>query len=220
MKLRLFVFACLLFTCASAFAADKPPQTAVCKKPTQSTVTNPKHVFGIAIEGSVQRGYLTLNAQLGKVIKHAVRVYSEPSHTLLVGIADTGFAASEAGKSWKSYFKVSNLITGPLVDTQPSVTVQARPPSDDRIAIWAAGFDVAPDEEFLIADGTVGNGAFKFATYIDPQEPADPTHCCSGGGCTEMCEDCTGPAFTCCLNTPCCAIACGHQICFDICPSK
>lgn len=145
----------------------------------------------------------------------AVRVFSEPSHSLLAAAIDGRFAATLAGKEWLASVE-SGSPGAPLLTTQlpgADFVVQAhgRPAEDSRISVWMLGtWGNEGQGERLVADALVGAGPFHFSAARGEGEAIE--HCCSGFPCPRMCVTCKGPAFTCCLS-PCCEISCGHVNC-------
>lgn len=172
----------------------------------------------VSVRGTADAATLVLQLQAGPVATRGVRVYSEPSHTLLLMAIDAAFYAEEAGKAWvaenRNVENAAALIAPQLPGSIASVIVPARPITDTRVAVWVFGtWPSGKTADQLKADGLVGAGSFSFASSIPPNvtDPDDPVHCCEGNGCSQMCVECSGPRFSCCLNTPpgCCDIGCG-----------
>lgn len=168
-----------------------------------------------------------LKIQPGQIAINALRVYSEPSHTLLTVILDRDFSESDAGTTWQRNVLGEGLPGSMLLTQRASEPVTlftvARPRSDQRVVVWLNG--VLPDGtdgDRIVADGQVGPGDFSFSMYWEtpvasdgggPLAPGVGHPCCSNGPCGQHCTDCEGPAFTCCLLgwPDCCWIACGHN---------
>jgi len=175
--------------------------------------------LGIHISGAPSGAKaLTVTLEVGSFASQAVRVYSEPSHTLLLLAIDNGFESSREGVAWQNAVQevAAAKLSVHLPGSQPRVTIPARPPKDDRIAVWVYGsWSVEEAEDRLLADALVGEGAFDFTTYLARNEEGAlraTEHCCSSGGCGSMCRSCTGPKFSCCLLGPpesCCWVKCG-----------
>ena len=200
-KPRLFLSAFVLISVISLPAA-------AAGKPT---------VKGIELEGVVSGNNLTLAITPGPIATRGIRIYSEPSHTLLAVVVDSKFSNTTAGEKWKSEYQTSSaraFITTDLPDGRPSVTVARRPETDNAIAVhvyglWPGGFS----EDRLLSYGYVGSKDFHFMSSADAAGDSDPTHCCSGGNCSQMCVDCQGAFFWCCITNCECSIGCGaaHQ---------
>lgn len=173
-------------------------------------------VYSIAGDVSADGNLLTLSIKPGEVATHAIRVFSEPSHTLLVAVIDRDFGlkADAWRSSWIKVDRPLALVTTDLFDGQPRVHVTGRPKSDDRIAVYVYGS--WPDGsvgETLVSDARVGQESFSFSTSIVQGEEKGGFdtywHCCQGGSCGEMCTTCNDKAFECCLLEGCCWIECG-----------
>jgi hypothetical protein len=150
-----------------------------------------------AVSGQLKAtGLMTLTVVPGPFAQKAIRIYSEPSHTLLVLILDNEFAKSVAAEPWLADALAGQeplaRVTTDLPSGQPRLHMQTRPSADQRIAVWING--VWPDqqeEDLLVADNQVGTGDFAFSTYLRKVRPASGDqpaaiqweHCCSGGGC-------------------------------------
>jgi hypothetical protein len=190
-----------------AYAAEEPKTPAVVSPGNL-------RVKAIEVLGVPDGDQLTLTLTPGPAATKAIRVYSEPSHTLLAIVIDDRFATTREGKAWLDLYaaeKPAALITTQLPDGIAKVSVPARPPKDERVAIYVHGrWPDGTEKERLIADGTVGQGRFAFTTHALPGE--DPQHCCNNANCVNNCTDCTGPRFTCCQMVNCCWIKCGTVI--------
>jgi hypothetical protein len=171
-------------------------------------------VDAIAIKGTVQENGLQIELQPGPVATKAIRVFSEPSHTLLVTVVDYDYNESAAGKAWLK----QNALKGSLrsVTDLPSgtakVLVPKRPADDVRIAVWINGsWPEGEEGDRLVSDGMVGGANFGFTTRVEAT--GDPQHCCSIDNCNPPCIDCSGPQFTCCSTPGCCFLECGWVQC-------
>jgi hypothetical protein len=162
-------------------------------------------------------GSFAMTLEAGPVATEAVRVFSEPSHTLMLLAMDSGFRGSKEGQAWEQAVRDSDnprAIVTPesLAGSSSTVGIAPRPKSDDRFQVDVLG--CWPDgtvEERMIADAKVRASGFAFSSAVRMGSPAgDPQHCCEGGGCGQLCIDCQGPAFSCCLIPPHCNIACEH----------
>lgn len=185
-------------------------------------------VLGVSVQGDIISGnYLRLSVQAGPFVSHSLRVYSEPSHTLLLVAQDASYASTAEGQQWLANQKAattpSAMITTTLPGAQPTVNIPLRPDGDNRISVWADGVWFGTRRDLQLADAMVGSSGFAFKTNLLPPEKkltglvpnasggGGPRmqHCCSGGNCSEMCIYCSGPSFTCCLLNGCCTITCG-----------
>jgi len=166
---------------------------------------------------------ITYTVRTGNYPIKAVRVYSEPSHTPLLVLIDPAFKATTEGSQWLApLIGVTRLETPALQAAGRIQTANARQKDDNRIAVWIRGTFWTGEDDRLVADGKVGNGSFSFtssAEFTPAPVPGDPRHCCSwpGSACsTQICVDCTGPAFTCCFcQSGQCTIGCGFTNCPD-----
>ena len=189
--------ACLLFiVCAVQPAAAGEPQD--------------HQVSVVDLRGDVVAGgQLRLYIQPGQAATKSLRIFSEPSHTLLAVVIDTEFAEKPQGKALLQEQKGAAVAVTDLPEGQPALQLPGRPAGDDRVAVYVTG---ASGEEELAADALVGDGPFHFSTaFVDggPKTGGGIRHCCEGGPCQEMCVECGTPAFTCCLTDSCCDILCG-----------
>lgn len=156
----------------------------------------------------VAGGQLRLYIQPGPAATRSLRIFSEPSHTLLAVVIDSGFAREPQGKALLEEQKGAAVAVTDLPEGQPALQVPGRPPGDDRVAVYVVG---ESGEEQLAADARVGAGPFHFSTAFvngGPKAGGGMLQCCHGGPCGEMCAEC-GPKFTCCLTDDCCKIFCG-----------
>jgi hypothetical protein len=175
---------------------------------------NQELIVRLAGDVSADGTLLTLSMEPGAVATHAIRVYSEPSHTLLVVAVDQGFVDGlEAWQeSWVEVDRPLASITTDLPDGRARVHVTGRPTADDRIAVYVYG--TWPDGsigETLVSDAKVGAGSFAFSTSLVTQGegPTEYEHCCESANCSKMCKTCADKAFECCLLRDCCWIECG-----------
>ncbi len=150
-------------------------------------------------------GQLKLYIKPGPAATASLRIFSEPSHTLLAVVMDPGFASQPRGKALLEEQEGAAVVVTDLPQGQPALQVAGRPAGDDRIAVYVTG---ASGEEQLAADARVGGGAFHFSTAL--VEGGGFRHCCQGGPCGEVCTGCRAAAFTCCLTETCCEAVCGQ----------
>jgi hypothetical protein len=125
----------------------------------------------VRVKGYGSNGALTLEVSAGPAATRAIRVYSEPSHTLLVFVQDTEFAASSEGQKWRSEVSAEQApragsVTN-LPEGRPRFVIEGRPATDDRIATWVFGdWPDGSAEDRLVGDGRVGNGDFEFSIAV------------------------------------------------------
>lgn len=168
------------------------------------------------LEGREGLSSLTVSAVIGEAVQHGIRVYSEPSHTLLLFAVSEEFADSPRGKAALSAARSTEahgIVTTAVPGGAPRVEVGARPEGDDRIAVWV----IQEAAEILVADGKVGAGSFSFQTIATVSDGdvhnligQKIRHCCNGSCGNEQCKTCQGPYFTCCY---CNNIGCGWYDC-------
>lgn len=129
-------------------------------------------VFRVAGEILAEgRGY-RIDIEPGLPADRAIRIYSEPSHTLMVAVLDRDFETSEAGRAWVERHLASDRTAAKVVTSlpaaRPRVHVPAeRPNRDSRIAVWVYG--TWPDgsiEDRLVTDGLVGVEKFSLANFV------------------------------------------------------
>lgn len=193
-------------------------QTALPIPPDLSTTTPAAAFAGLpslkpgeadlSIQGEVTKGGLTLSMVLGRVFTRGVKVYSEPSHTLIVAGMSPDYATTPVGRSLKTTAQAT--FTAEFPNVAPRIQTTNRPANDYGVIVYA----ITNSGDLKIAAGKVGSGNFGWTTiWHEVGGILDPTHCCSGGGCDPGCIDCPGPDVTCCL-LPCnCSIQCGWQQC-------
>ena len=191
------------------------------------------YVLGIAVSGHVQKnGNLMLSVVPGPIVTNALRLYSEPSHTLLLAIVDHEYQRTTEGRRWWEETLAPQLkrradpltpsellsetpvalVTGPLPEANPTVQIKARPPTDDSIAIWVNGsFRPEIDQDLLLGVGKVGSRDFDFSGWLAvdtklASSAAGRLHVSLEGGdlwcCGQMGQPCSACAS--CSNFTCC----------------
>lgn len=145
-------------------------------------------------EGWLTSQKLDLTVYFGPLFRQGARLYSEPSHTLLLLVMTPRFASSheaadlkEEAARKKAVVRLGSVIGGDRFE------VRYPPEGDNRIAVWA----MTDTEEFLVADARVTVGRFDFRTTWS-EWLGQVKHCCY---CRiEVCVEVTeaSPAFTCC----------------------
>lgn len=199
----------LFFAAASTTAADTQPAS--------------KELI-IAVKGeAASEGVYTLAIEPGKFATRAIRIYSEPSHALLALLLDKSFRDSQEGEVWRDATLADQeamaTMTGKLPEARPLLHIRPRPKGDTKIAVWINGsWPDGATEDRLAAEALVGGGGFAFSGYfVDSStigsEKAELKFewCCSSPNCDEMCKECTGFQFSCCVvgEPECCWIECG-----------
>lgn len=176
----------------------------------------------VRVKGQTANGILTLEISPGPAATRAIRIYSEPSHTLLAIMEDSKFAADEEGRQWRSQAIAEQQARSGVLTDLPAgharLFLDSRPVTDDRIAVWVYGeWPGAPAEDRLAGDAVVGVGDFEFSIAVPLLTPGNPfgpnkewTHCCYSPYCWggQTCRTCNTPYFTCCTLGICCAIDC------------
>ena len=223
-KIVLVAIVAFLGWLAAATAQAGAPETKEVKSGKFSSSPALGSTFIISVKGEVignGRG-LRLLIQPGNLASRAVRVYSQPSNTLLALLATNDFLASVEGTRWHHEVVLEGestaTVTGSdLTNAEAQLEVGPRPSGDTGIQVWMyARWPSGAVEDRLIADGVVGSGDFAFSGSFPPEAPVDdPTWCCSTQACpTQMCIDCTGVGFTCSGNCPGdCYMLCGRHPC-------
>jgi len=145
-----FCFLCTQVTAATDAAAGSAPARVVS-------------IHGEAIESS---GSLQLSLELGPAAAPGLAVVSEPSHTLLAVVAESGsldaiVAALDAGISRT---EAALVTSDPIAEAAPRVVVPQRPESDDRVAVWR----YREEGLELVADARVPR-EFAFSVSLEPQ---------------------------------------------------
>ncbi len=166
----------------------------------------------VRVHSDVENGRLRLVTEFGPSVTLGVKIYSEPSHTLLFVAADPAFADTADGAAWLQRARAENalaIVKSGLPASRPSVEITSRPAADDVVTVSVARRD--PDGtlyDWTVSRARTTAASFAFSTSLGPAEIFH--HCCEGGGCPEMCVDCRHPEFTCCLVNPpaCCEISC------------
>jgi hypothetical protein len=122
----------------------------------------------VRVKGYGSNGALTLEVSPGPAATRAIRVYSEPSHTLLAIVEDKDFAASPEGQKWRSEVSGERVrAVTDLPEGKPRLVLESRPASDDRIATWVFGdWPDGSKEDRLVGEGKVGNGDFEFSVAV------------------------------------------------------
>lgn len=121
----------------------------------------------VSIKGYESGGIFTLEIVPGAAATEAIRVYSEPSHTLLTVVEDADFAETEPGKYWHSQVFAENPRSASktrLPEGRPRMQLAPRPATDDRIVAWVYGsWQDGKVEDRKAGEKTVGSGAFEMS---------------------------------------------------------
>ncbi|HEX2252293.1 MAG TPA: hypothetical protein VHQ65_03390 [Thermoanaerobaculia bacterium] len=164
-SLLVTVLAGLIFT---------PVASAACTRSPAATGEVDGNVLAASVKLQTLRdGTKMLHFEGGPVATNAVRIYSEPSHTLLFVAADKEFGESGAGKTWWSESEaekaVARITTGDLPTAKLAAQVPKRPAGDQRIAVWVHGcWPDGTENDRLLADGWFPAGQdFGFSTAVE-----------------------------------------------------
>lgn len=163
-----------------------------------------------------------LTVDLGPKVD-ALRVYSEPSHTLLADVAREAFRRrlmrdnnpTPAGPG-------TDRVTTVEPSTNDPVTLYVpKPPRGDHSisviatsSLWSTGGGTAERE---LGEIEVGDSRYAFAMKIAPNGPV--TYCCEETNCSGVCSTCYTRPTKCCGTTiietggTCCAVFCGIASC-------
>lgn len=131
----------------------------------------------LSVKGYASAGAFTLELVPGTSATEAIRIYSEPSHTLLTVVEDADFAATEAGRQWHARVFAEMPRSGSktsLPEGRPRIQMEARPAADDRIVAWVYGS--WPDgkvEDRMVGDHQVSQGAFELSMKAPAGASAD-----------------------------------------------
>lgn len=211
------LWSCTLLFLAANLSAEQP----VCRPSGGGKTTS---VDVVSVKGENHKdGTMTLTITPGSPASRAIRVYSEPSHTLLAVMEDSKYASTEEGRQWRSKTIAEQQPRSGILTRLPGGPVQlhldGRPVLDDRVAVWVNGvWRGVPFEDMLVADAVVGNADFGYSIAV-PLVAAGDTfggpskqweHCCVGSGCWsgQVCTICNTPYFTCCTLGICCSVEC------------
>lgn len=189
---------------------------------------------------------LDLTIRRGPAATNAVRLFSEPSHTLLAVLIDSEYLKTSSGAAFLSAAKsqgrpriaTSPLRTDSAGNVLPSTTLIKgvhRPPSDDSLVLWVnskivvtrgLNIDSSPsEEEHAPGDQRVSTTEleagkpFHFASYYDPAT-LTAEYCCVSPDCGIICTSCDTRLYNCCTMPYwkcCCLIHCPPWRCTDCC---
>jgi len=96
-----------------------------------------------------------LTMQLGRLFTRGVKIYSEPSHTLLLVGMTREASETAAGRALK---RVSVSFTGAFPDSVHLAELPAAPPGDDALLIYC----IREAGDYLVAAGHSRDGDFDF----------------------------------------------------------
>jgi hypothetical protein len=166
-----------------------------------------------------------MTIRTGPVVDRSVRVYSEPSHTLMAVLIDSDFKVTDDGRSWLDSLQgrrgAEAMMTVPLSSENAAEFVLARsgrPAEDDSYGVWAYGGRL-PDQ--LVVNAHSRAPAWGVSASLPDGEAGQNrivpmfTLCCSSTNCPEECVSCTERNFGCCATPPCCGACCPR--CIDCC---
>lgn len=141
----------------------------------------------------------------------SIRVYSEPSHTLMASVARHGAVMKDDGQ------KAASLTLPSLADAAPIVlTTARRSPEDVQVIVYMVG--AWPDgttSERAVAGGKVGFSAFDFTAWVGSEYMTGKIttirQCCNSYECaSQVCAVCSPFRFSCCVcgEPECCFAEC------------
>jgi hypothetical protein len=167
---------------------------------------------------------LLIAVKPGQLITEAVRVYAEPSHTLVSAVMDIRFAKTAEGKEWLRKLKtdtrdpwISQIELGSgLANVVHSTAV---PAADDHLKVYA--ISLWPDgtgEERLLLQAHVPLVDFNIGQFEPQANQSAPQtvemhciDCVNGSG--KKCANCdVQRPVTFCNTQSCCAVICGEVI--------
>ena len=134
----------------------------------QASASSTTFVTAIQLKGEVAGNNLVLYVTPGTVATKGIRIYSEPSHTLLLKVVDMHYSATTAGRDWLAANPSQATVTSELPAGQAKVQVPARPSNDNRVAVWINGnYPDGTEADRLVSDGKIGTGSFAFTSSVD-----------------------------------------------------
>lgn len=138
----------------------------------------------------------------------AVKVYTNPSHTLMFAFIDDSAPISVLQDIQAETPRA--MATGTIGRSEPSLGISAPPRTDKRVTVeYVVGRNGATSS-FTMSDITVSSVAeFEFSS--EPMVGGNVKHCgwCGGEFCG--CIYCQGPGYTLCC--PDCTLVCGVILC-------
>lgn len=159
--------AAVVFAAVAVSAQAADPQTASCKRMTRSAVAADSTLL-VRVKGSTAADRMRLEVAPGAAIDRAVRIYSEPSHTLVAVVIDPDFRRSTAGTEW--LLRATTGSTGHAIatrslrgsETEFSLPATVRAAGDEAFAVWAYGerFD-----DRLVVDVKVNPADWGFSVW-------------------------------------------------------
>ena len=133
--------------------------------PAQLQAEEPvRRQFLVSVKGDIQDGdSLQLSVVFGDLFKGGAKIYSEPSHSLLLLAIDHSTEGTPRALAMLDEAR-ENVDTA-VVQTQvagsaPRVNGLRRPAGDDGISIYA----LTEHDEHLVAAGKIGSGSFSFTS--------------------------------------------------------
>lgn len=120
---------------------------------------------------STSRAYdnqLWLDISTGPVVTNALRVYSDPSHTLVAVIVDSAFSQTVEGQKWLASFPKGNAVI--LFVKLPLASVSIRvpdfPSADEGLRLWVNGDFFGNYADMLVGGYGFGGPAHVFGGII------------------------------------------------------
>ena len=218
----------------TAFAAASQPTVGAPRK-TCALPSGASDAVEISLAGQQIGNSLSLKLTAGAGKIQSVRVYSEPSHTLLGIILDKSVTEAESVK-WLSAGTAAvakgaaQIVRSDLSEGSVTLVDGPAPPSTD-IAIYThlraffavKGSGVQSEEHELKTRTQPHNFAFTYRNFRESDGELDPQVCCGTGTC-QACTTCDGESFTCCQvsGSGSCTLCRGNSVscgcCSDQCP--
>ena len=167
---------------------------------------------GRGIQLQVQGGFAT----------RGIRIYSEPSNTLLAVFIDSAFQKTADGQNWLSAALSESenrddslVVSGELPGLLSNLSPSPRPAGDDEIIVWVNGSwpDGSEEDRLVAQNRSVGNNfGFSVNAVDNPSVAGGVQVCCSGVTCGGVCRTCPTTTFTCCCG---CGIICASVDCCE-----
>jgi hypothetical protein len=157
--------------------------------------------FAMKGEVSASGKFLNVRAELGTGVTRAIRVYSEPSHTLL-GVFVSNNVEDEKQRNWRdeNLAGVGRVMEFPFQEKATAMLQMHRAPASDT-AIQMIVFGSWPDGKEEERPVTVNTKVDKFAFAYATTAGNFVKLCCGTGldGCARACTTCTDAGnLTCC----------------------
>lgn len=156
--------------------------------------------FAMKGEISASGKFLNVRAELGAGVTRAIRVYSEPSHTLL-GVFVSNNVDDDTQRNWRTehLMGVARVMEFAFTEKATAMLQMQRAPATDskiQMVVFGKWPDNQEEERAITVTTNVDRFAFSYLTG------GKQTILCCGAsgeaGCPQDCISCTGNEFTCC----------------------